>query len=42
MKRLTALLVLSLLLAACGNRGDLVLPPPEPEQPAQDAQPQRN
>lgn len=35
MKRLFALLAICLLLAACGNRGDLVLPPPDPPpQPA--------
>ncbi|HRQ63996.1 MAG TPA: lipoprotein [Xanthomonadaceae bacterium] len=38
MKRIPALLALSLLLAACGNRGDLVLPPdPPPPQPAPQA-----
>ncbi len=33
MKRTLLLMLMSLLLAACGNRGDLVLPPPEPAQP---------
>jgi predicted small lipoprotein YifL len=46
MKRLSALLLLSLLLAACGNRGDLVLPPdpppPAPAAPQPDPPPARD
>jgi predicted small lipoprotein YifL len=40
MKRILALFAISLLLAACGNRGDLVLPSDlPPAQPAPQADP---
>ncbi len=32
MRRLAALLVLAAVLCACGSRGALYLPPPEPEE----------
>jgi predicted small lipoprotein YifL len=37
MKKILALLALCVLLAACGNRGDLVLPPDPPPQEAEPA-----
>jgi predicted small lipoprotein YifL len=34
MRRVVALLVIALGLAACGTKGALYLPPPEDQQPA--------